>query len=599
MRGQLKRWTGRLFQTVLLLILIGVYAIGEGRADAQTPRPETVGPRNERIPLADYARVFHVAPGGSDRDGDGTAGRPWGSLHHALSQISDAGANKRSAVLVAEGTYRGATVQMKPHVDLFGGFEPSGWHRDIVAHVVVLDGEKTRRVVLGADHARLDGFTLTNGRPREPGGAILCEGTSPTITNNVLSGNATLEPEDYVYGLLHQVGNDGGAIACINGASPVIANNLIAGNSTAIGGGGGIACRNRSIPTITNNVICDNVTGVKDNNPDKKRRARSSNGAGISCTNAAMKQGEDGRMLRMTISNNVIINNRVGGNSDAGGIYCEYDSSPEISGNYLLGNLAEDDGGGIYVMKSSEPIIASNIIAGNKGGGAVRLSKEGRARIVDNLIFANETGGLNCVGSWMVLANNTIADNTGRGLAFANPTRHIKSSIVLNNIIHGNSETGIRVEGEPPLVSHCNVEGGHPGEGNLNQDPRFENDQRTGKIDSMTCDAVRALTVISTAEDLADPSALAGRVIQVGDKWSVIRAASARRITAWGDLRGAEQSEAATFTISPTYRLRPGSPCIGKGAPLNAVDQDLTADGGSSGAVDIGASALHAGNKTK
>lgn len=548
-----------------------------------------VGRRNEAIPTAEYSQLHYVAAAsGSDAEGDGSAGKPWATVARALERIADAGESKRQAVLVGAGVYREPTIQMKPYVDLFGGFEPARWQRDIFAHATTLDGEQSRRVLIGADHARLDGFTIRGGKVAGPGAGILTDRTSPAITNNVFTGNMTLPPADYVFGILHQVGSDGGAIACLNGARPAITNNAIIGNSTGIGGGAGIACRNYSTPTIANNVICDNVTGLHDIDPDKKKRARSSNGAAISCSNAPFQGGEK----RMMISRNVIINNRAGGNSDAGGVYCEYDSSPDIAHNYLLGNAAEDDGGAIYVMKSSQPLIAANIIAGSTGGGAVRLSKEGRARIENNLLFANAHGDVNCVGSWMILCNNTIIPNSGAGIIYENHSAHLRASIAFNNIIHGKSEVGIiaRARQEPPLlVSHSNVQGACPGAGNLDADPLFIDDGQSGLVSSADHHASRAQTTLSLLQPLREAGQLQGRVVRVVAKWGVIQSVAEQTMVVWGDLRPAAAEKSMSLEVFPTYRLRADSPCIDRGTGTDAPATDIDGDERPRDAVDIGA----------
>jgi len=42
-------------------------------------------------------------------------------------------------------------------------------------------------------------------------------------------------------------------------------------------------------------------------------------------------------------------------------------------------------------------------------------------------------------------------------------------------------------------------------------------------------------------------------VINVGDKWSVVRSSEGGKIVVWGDMR--PQKEITEFTISPTYQL--------------------------------------------
>src|SRR5690606_35690620 len=100
--------------------------------DADTAPEPAVGPRTMEVDVGAYAAVFYVSAGtGSDETGDGSASRPWRTIGRALAQVTDAGPGRRYAVFVAEGVYTGSTLVMKEHVDLYGGFEPAGWRRDI------------------------------------------------------------------------------------------------------------------------------------------------------------------------------------------------------------------------------------------------------------------------------------------------------------------------------------------------------------------------------------------------------------------------------------------------------------------------------------
>ncbi len=559
------------------------------------PAPRRVGPVAEPVPTGRFARVFHVSrTTGDDQTGEGSAGKPWSSVRHALAQARDAGAANRYAIFVAAGTYGEGTLEMKPSVDLYGGFDAKEWSRDVARHATVLDVRRAGRVVIGADDARLDGFTIRGGSARGPGGGILCDRTAPTIANNMIVDNETLEPAGYIHGLLHQLGNDGGAIACLNGAAPVIANNLIAGNSTGVGGGGGIATANLATPTIVDNVIVGNVTGRTD-----RSRSRSSNGGAIACSNLPIR-GERDAAIRARISGNVILNNHAGGRSDAGGIYCEYDANPEISHNLILGNRAEDDGGGIYVMKSSEPLIAANVIAGNHGGGGVRLSKDGRALIENNVIFADEGGGVNCVGSWMRLAHNTIVNNAGGGVAYENLSHHLRHSVVSGNIVHGNEGKQLRdaPAGSLDAADHNLIAGGgRRGEGNIDADPMFVDDAVAGDAERAEYDAGRAQTTLTLTAappgDGTDP--LVGRPIRAGERWGVIAAVDGKRLTVWGDLTAAAAAGPLRFEVPPTYHLRAGSPCIDAGPPAAGAtsgpsdDMDGDRRPGPPGRSDIGA----------
>src|SRR5262249_20799358 len=159
--------------------------------------------------------------------------------------------------LVAEGRYGGATIEMKSGVDLFGGFDPADWTRDIDHHRSALDGEGARRVVAGADRARIDGVWIRGGRGRGNGAGVLGDGVAPVISNNIFLENSTTAPANWKPAQMHESANDGGAIAVLRGAAPVIERNLFARNTTEAGRGAAIACV-KSSPAISLNVFLAN-----------------------------------------------------------------------------------------------------------------------------------------------------------------------------------------------------------------------------------------------------------------------------------------------------------------------------------------------------
>ena len=521
-----------MLRSLIIVLALASFAWAQEKPPADPPpkmEPAKLGPRTETVDEKAYAKVVRLEAGHS--------------IPEALARIEDASESKRYAIFVPAGEYRGETIQMKAHVDLLGGFDAAFFKRDIENNRTILDGQGRRRVVVAADNARIDGFTIRNGTVRGDGAGVLCDHASPTISNNIFLNNATLEPEGRDPKMIHQRGHDGAAIACLNGSSPTITNNIIANNTTEIGGGGGIAAWNYSMPKITNNVITGNTTGLKD-----VHLSRSSNGAAISASKA-----EHRPPLRMTVINNVITHNTAKGKSDAGGIYLEYDSSPLIGANWLLGNWCEDDGSAIYMMKNSHPLFTHNIVAGNNSS-AIRLSKEGRGDIEHNIVFANSSA-VTCISSWMHFRNNIVVDNAS-GLGYGNPyAPHLKPSLITGNIFYNNRGGQLGSEstgGDAPIVKNNDVQGGYAGEGNFDEKPQFVDDDVSGKVASIAYDDQRVVTTITTASPAGED--LAGRVISVGDRWGVIKSASGASISAFGDLRPKEPAK--DFRIAPTYQLR-------------------------------------------
>jgi hypothetical protein len=521
----------------------------------------TAGPRNQAVPLSEYQTVRYVSAAGSDRSGDGTKAKPWATLPHALSQAGAAGPSARVAVLVATGVYRGQTIQLKPFVDLFGGYDPAGWVRDPSRFPSVLDGENQRRIAFGADHARLDGFTLRRGRVRGKGGAILCDGTSPVISNNTFLENRTSAPEPWNPPILHETANDGGAIAVLNGAAPAIESNVFARNRTENGRGGAIACDHEASPRIVANVIVQNLTGIND-------PMRSSDGGGLSIYDHS----------HPLVSGNVIAANRTLNGNDAGGIFVALWSAPRIENNFIVGNASSDDAGGLFVSGQKhhygtplDPVpppasflvrLTGNTIIGNENpshnSGAARIAMQSRAELRNNVIARNEAG-LYLQTSAVDARNNTVADDL-LVLNDSKATHELPGpTSLVNNIFWGKAD--VRMEAG---ISHSDFRAGAPGKSNIDNDPMFLTDGWSGPAALVERNSDGGWTSFKISGLPNDPS-IAERAIRIGNFWTVVRSAGSGALTVWGDLPQEFGDGTVRVEIVQSYRLRPGSPCLGAG----------------------------------
>ena len=212
----------------------------------------------------------------------------------------------------------------------------------------------------------ISGFTLTGGGNKSTGGAIHCgalsnpeKAGSPTITNNIITGNNSIE--------------GGGAIICNKGASPVIIDNIITGNSAGALGGG-ILCNEFSNPIIEGNIISENEAGTGTG--DKR------SGGGIFCELNSSP----------VINNNLIIRNYAPKYS--GGIGCDNESHPEIINNIIAENSAGEWGGGIFCSQSSQPKIIYNTIFGNsavKEGGGIYCQQGAAPTVLNSILWNNES----------------------------------------------------------------------------------------------------------------------------------------------------------------------------------------------------------------
>ncbi len=234
--------------------------------------------------------------GTTGNDGTGERGNPVKPFKTIQAGIN-ASVNG-DTVLVADGTYAGSDNK---NLDFNGKaitvrsengagnctIDCEGSGRGFYFH----NGETSDAVV--------DGFTIKNGSVTSPGsddgGGIYCFSSSPTIKNNIITGNSSPD--------------EGGGISCQGSASPLIENNTITENSAF--NGGGICCLSAS-PTIKNNTIMGN--------------------------SAKWAGG-----IKLYNSFSTVVNNIITGNSatqGGGGFSCSDNTSPTIKNCTITGNSA-------------------------------------------------------------------------------------------------------------------------------------------------------------------------------------------------------------------------------------------------------------------
>lgn len=309
------------------------------------------GPQNLDVPINQYDQIRYVSASiGADEPQNGSRDHPWASLIYALSQINDACVEYRYCVLVSAGRYGGGTVTMRKWVDLYGGFNPTDWNRDIFINPAILDGEQKRHVVRGCDYARIDGFVIENGKTgtgTENGGpGIHCWPGSPLITNNEIRNNYT-------------EGDGGGGVFCID-SSPTIQNNLIHDNYAGWGGGG-IAVYGPYSAIISDNIITNN-------------KAKSWSGGGISCDYLSYP----------VITRNIIINNQH--DSFGGGISCLVDSHPTITNNIIAYNHSTT-AGGIGIIGKGVKIYNNTIYNNSSDSVGAGIYSDSNGTVIRNCII--------------------------------------------------------------------------------------------------------------------------------------------------------------------------------------------------------------------
>jgi len=151
------------------------------------------------------------------------------------------------------------------------------------------------------------------------------------------------------------------------------------------------------------------------------------------------------------------------------GLYCS-GASPTVT-NCRIENNA---GIGIELRDGSNPTITGCEIVSNTGSGVAMQAKQGGRIVLYNyptltncVIAGNREHGIS--GDLPTITNCTIAANAGRGISGFKPT-------ITNSIIYYNSfdADGVQIESSaPPAVTFTDVQGGWPGEGNIDAEPCF------------------------------------------------------------------------------------------------------------------------------
>jgi len=324
--------------------------------------------------------VSHAAYAGGvvyvDKDAAGADdGSSWVNAYTALRvALADAAySGFTGEVWVAEGTYkptddadRTKSFQLLENVHLYGGFdgtEAARGDRDWTAHETILSGDigvgaddsdNSYRVVLGADNATLDGFTISGGNAdlldsinENKGGGMHNDGVSPTVRNCIFRGNAAL----FSGGGMLNTGSSvtvedctfeantakwGGGMYCLGGGTPSIINSRFIQNSSEFKGGG-----------MTNSASVIVQGCLFDNN-------ESDYGGGIYNGNNAP-----------TITGCIFRGNAATG-TGGGAIANSVDTTPTITNCTFYGNSAYlDRGGALYNRENADPIVKNCILWDN------------------------------------------------------------------------------------------------------------------------------------------------------------------------------------------------------------------------------------------
>jgi predicted outer membrane repeat protein len=344
----------------------------------------------------------------------------------------------------------------------------------------------------------IHGCRFENNQSHDRGGAIYCDSASPAITDTVFienqaendrGGGIYLSPgsSPVITDCTFQsnMAKQGGGICC-DGASPSIVQSQILENEATLEGGG-IFMFNYAAPTITGCTIDGNYT-----------TAYATMAGGMYCSfsspvvqdtvisNNTSKYGA-GVVIReyseAAFSNCTISNNEAG--YDMGGVYClEYSSARfsecAISGNTALAEHGDGYGGGVGISIESTATLKDCLLwqnhAAGPGGAVIVYGSGSSLNVINSIFWDNETnsfgGGIYNFFASAMVTNSTFWRNTAGsgGGGFYNLAAD--SFTLTNSILWAN--TADQVSGDPITAIYSDIEGGHPGAGNIDANPFFQ-----------------------------------------------------------------------------------------------------------------------------
>lgn len=404
-------------------------------------------------------------------------------------------------VLVQPGTYV-ENINFNAHNIVLGSLFLTMGDSSYIS-TTIIDGDSAGTVITlnsgESAGAIIRGLTVKDGYAQNGGGIICSNGSSPQIRDNRIYHN--------------YADDNGGGIYCTANSDPQISENVIDSNfafNFAFGfGGGGIALFS-SNPEITENVFSWNYGAgggaihCYESSPDIIDNEFIENS-----TNCDYNINGGGAIQCVVMSDPLISGNFFSGNcgiswSKGGAIYCAETSQPFIFDNQFEYNNA-NMGSGIACEISSDAIIIKNHFYNNTAGGGTVYSQLcdiyfsnnivfnntavsgaglytelSAPHISGNLIFNNSASqdyasGMFSLGLWVppTVINNVFFGNSTSGATNEIDIRYYVGPTFINNIVRNPDSNVMSVLGDSGMIVYNNIQGGWPGEGNIDVDPLF------------------------------------------------------------------------------------------------------------------------------
>ena len=463
-------------------------------------------------------------------DADAPGANDGSSWDDAYNYLQDALANANSAlkpveIRVAEGIYtpdsnsanpngsgdRYATFQLINSVALKGGYasagapDPNARHIELYETILTgdLNGDDSVPPYLHEKHdnsyhvvtgsatdasAVLDGFTIYGGfaydssNKVEHGGGMLNENGSPMLKDCTFKWNSASDDGGGMYNdnskptLINckfsdnfAYDNNGGGMYNYK-SNPTLINCLFSGNDAYWQGGG--MCNYQSNPTLENctftaNDVMDVGSGMYNNESSPTL---------TNCIFSGNLAGWNGGGMRNSYSSPILTNcTFVGNDAYTGGGMDNWYSTPILANCTFSGNYADVSSGGMYNYKSS-PTLTNCVFVDNSGRDCGGMCNTDSSPRLTNCVFSHNVSPAmyNSKSSDLILTNCTFAQNSGNALACDSYLQQYPSKLVLTNCILWNGGDEIRNNDNSVItINYSDVQGGWPGDGNIDADPCF------------------------------------------------------------------------------------------------------------------------------
>jgi parallel beta-helix repeat protein len=166
------------------------------------------------------------------------------------------------------------------------------------------------------------------------------------------------------------------------------------------------------------------------------------------------------------------------GDQSGGGMY-NHQSSPTVINCTFIRNTAVYFGGGMYIIDNSSPMVTSCTFSGNNagyGGGMHTMNNSNPT--VASCTFSGNTAnswgaGMRNFASSPTVTNCTFSGNTVKYNGGGGMHNYNSSPTVTNCILWYNAPDEVYDAGSSSIISYSDVQGGWPGQGNIDADPCF------------------------------------------------------------------------------------------------------------------------------